>query len=672
MNNINHTPTAAFDSLTSPTNTLNPDYDVDSNSSGHNNSVLHIPTSNNISIDNNISTPTPTTTILTSSRTSSGSSSGSSTDDDFDRVNLLKDVSKANYYADVQNLPTTPTFFEKSSTAMLYPYHTNSSSTSVTSRIHHFLSVLLYSIKSYAKIFLRICKGRLIINSNITVPLWLVFALITLFWAGVIVTIVLLATGSISNVGILPSVSGLPPVREINGKIDRPFVLGCTEPQTDEPRANAVLVVLARNKEYPGVISSMQSLERHFNRWFHYPYVFLNDEPFNSTFKEAVKNVTDSEVEFGTIDTTAWNFPSWADVDDVEEAIALQGDRAIMYGGMASYHRMCRFYSGAFFQHPLLQKYEWYWRVEPDVKYFCDITYDPFKFMEKTNKVYGFTIVIKELVETVPNLFRHTYGFKQSRNITSKGMWELFLKKHRTEAVGDPMSNSGSVQKSKLKEHMDNLKKDKEALAKLQEELPDEAMIGDPSARKFMPAGKELESFDDDDQKLDIDNYDYFAHDVPQYSINGETYNMCHFWSNFEIARLDFFRSKEYQDYFETLDKSGGFWEERWGDAPVHSLAAGLFLSPEQVHYFRDIGYRHTTIQHCPANAPERQLPHVPYIRDPTDRQQIEEDDYWANYDPEVTNGVGCRCRCDTDVVEVEGKDGSCLGDWVDLIGGWV
>lgn len=61
------------------------------------------------------------------------------------------------------------------------------------------------------------------------------------------------------------------------------------EPEVNEPRANAVLVVLARNKEYPGVIDSMRSLERHFNRWFHYPYVFLNDEPFNSTFMEAVK-----------------------------------------------------------------------------------------------------------------------------------------------------------------------------------------------------------------------------------------------------------------------------------------------------------------------------------------------------------------------------------------------
>lgn len=522
-----------------------------------------------------------------------------------------------------------------------------------------------------------LARSRFIIKNNITVPLWLVALLSLVLWTGALIAL-LSALGITSMLvstagGILPSVGGgPPPIREINGKIDRPFVLGCMEPEVNEPRANAVLVVLARNKEIEGVVSSMTSLERHFNRWFHYPYVFLNDEPFNSTFKEAIRNVTESDVKFGVIDKKTWNFPEWADQEDVDEAIQQQGDKAIMYGGMASYHRMCRFYSGAFFHHPLLADYEWYWRVEPDVKYFCDITYDPFKYMEKQKKVYGFTIVIKELVETVPNLFRQTYGFKKEHNVTTKGMWELFLKKHGPDTAGEALSNSGSVQKNKERERLEKLKMEKKRIQDLQDSLPDEALLGDPNANKVLRAGQELNPEDENEQRLDIHNYDYFAHDVPPYSINGETYNMCHFWSNFEIARLDFFRSPEYQAYFEQLDRSGGFWTERWGDAPVHSLAAGLFLSPSQVHYFRDIGYRHTTIQHCPANAPERQLPHVPYIRDPADRKQIEEDDYWANFDPEVTNGVGCRCRCDTDVVEVEGKDGSCLSEWVDLVGGWV
>jgi len=134
--------------------------------------------------------------------------------------------------------------------------------------------------------------------------------------------------------------------RKINEKWDKPFVTGCLEPQTGGARANAAIVVLARNKELEGVIESMKSFERHFNHWFNYPYVFLNDGDFNETFKEVVRSYASAPVEFGTIPKHMWGFPEWIDPAVAKEQIAQQGDRAIMYGGMESYHHMCRFYSG--------------------------------------------------------------------------------------------------------------------------------------------------------------------------------------------------------------------------------------------------------------------------------------------------------------------------------------
>lgn len=41
--------------------------------------------------------------------------------------------------------------------------------------------------------------------------------------------------------------------------------------------------------------------------------------------------------------------------------------------------------------------------------------------------------------------------------------------------------------------------------------------------------------------------------------------------------------SNALQAYFEYLDKAGGFFYERWGDAPVHSLAAAMFLNASEV-----------------------------------------------------------------------------------------
>lgn len=133
---------------------------------------------------------------------------------------------------------------------------------------------------------------------------------------------------------------------KISEKHDKVFVTGCLEPDTSQPRANAAFVVLARNKEIDGVIQSIKSVERHFNRWYHYPYVFLNDAEFDDNFKETVRNYTSGAVEFGKVEPGTWGFPDWIDEKVAKEGIAKQGDAAVMYGGMESYHFMCRFYSG--------------------------------------------------------------------------------------------------------------------------------------------------------------------------------------------------------------------------------------------------------------------------------------------------------------------------------------
>ncbi|KAI9816827.1 MAG: alpha-1,2-mannosyltransferase (Kre5) [Pycnora praestabilis] len=430
-------------------------------------------------------------------------------------------------------------------------------------------------------------------NSSISIPLGVVL----LFPCIVIVLILILFVRHPSSPGRILMPAGAPPsIRKISEEHDKVFVTGCLEPQTHGPRANAAFVVLARNQELEGVIQSVKSIERHFNRWFNYPYVFLNDDDFNSTFKETITNYTSGSVEFGKIDPSMWGYPDWVNHETAKEGIRKQGDAAIMYGGMESYHHMCRFYSG-----------------------------DPFQHMARANKTYGFTIAVKELKETVPNIFRYASAYKRINKLTSKGLWEMFIEPPPEEPTMLPTDDP-----------------------KYKPPLPEEILRTEPG-RGLLP-------------------------DVDPEAMEGDKYNMCHFWSNFEIARLDWFRSREYEEFFEMMDRSGGFWMERWGDAPIHSLAAGALLSPKDIHYFRDFGYRHTTIQHCPANAPARQLDRIPFLEKTTkdEKKRKEEDEYWELWDTEKENGVGCRCRCDTDIVDVEGKQGSCLAEWVDVAGGWA
>ena len=147
--------------------------------------------------------------------------------------------------------------------------------------------------------------------------------------------------------------------------------------------------------------------------------------------------------------------------------------------------------------------------------------------MAKTNKTYGFTIAVKELKETVPNIFRYAAAYKNTNNITSQGLWEMFLESPPEEPTSLPKDNP-----------------------KYREPLPEDILNTEPG-RGNLP-------------------------DIDPEAMKGEVYNMCHFWSNFEIARLDWFRSKEYQDFFDMMDRSGGFWMERVSCPEQRFLVCGL------------------------------------------------------------------------------------------------
>ena len=141
--------------------------------------------------------------------------------------------------------------------------------------------------------------------------------------------------------------------------------------------------------------------------------------------------------------------------------------------------------SGFFFRHKLLKDYDWYWRLEPNVKFLCDITYDPFLYMIDRNKTYGFTLALFEIGETIPTLWEETRKF----------------------------------------------------------------MIDNPH---LVARNNALRFLSEDD---------------------GQTYNRCHFWSNFEIADLNWLRSSAYLAYFDALDRAGGFSYERWGKLSLNDVS---------------------------------------------------------------------------------------------------
>jgi len=53
-------------------------------------------------------------------------------------------------------------------------------------------------------------------------------------------------------------------------------------------KANATMVMLARNSDLDNAVRSVRRIQDRFNEKFQYPWVFLNEEPFTDEFKQSV------------------------------------------------------------------------------------------------------------------------------------------------------------------------------------------------------------------------------------------------------------------------------------------------------------------------------------------------------------------------------------------------
>ncbi len=292
-------------------------------------------------------------------------------------------------------------------------------------------------------------------------------------------------------------------------------------------RENATFISLVRNSELDDMLGSIKIIESKFNSKFHYDWVFLNEEKFTPDFIKKISKQCSGKVKFGLVNYNEWSYPSWIDQQKAEEKMKQLEEDGVIYGGSLSYRHMCRYQSGFFWRHELMNDYKYYWRVEPNTKIYCDVTYDIFKFMNKNKKLYGFIMTMPEFKKTIPTLWDETKNFINEYDHTKK--------------------NSNSSERSFK-------------------------IIEDDS--------KNLMKFISDD--------------------DGKTYNGCHFWSNFEVADLDFWRSQTYTEYFNYLDKTGGFFYERWGDAPIHTIAASLLLKKSEIQMFNDFGYFHNPNHACP------------------------------------------------------------------------
>ncbi|THH05742.1 hypothetical protein EW146_g9819 [Bondarzewia mesenterica] len=307
---------------------------------------------------------------------------------------------------------------------------------------------------------------------------------------------------------------------------------------------NATLLMLARNTDLEGAVQSVREMEDKFNKKFRYPWVFLNEEPFAEAFKRRVGNLVSSTATFAQIPRDHWFQPDWIDEAKATEGRNKLVQKNIIYGGNTA---TCAASTRAsFFAMRLSNSIAII--GGPDVHFHCEMDIDPFEYLQTHNKTYGFTISMKEFEETIPTLWAATKGISYSLPLP------LLRRGIGTGNTSPPIMRWPSYRRITAKAII-------YAIVRLI------SIVSFPTKNAHVSVGP------------------FENHKV---------------WSNFEIADMDFWRGEAYMKFFDFLDSKGGFYYERWGDAPVHSIAIALFARKEQIHFFREFGYEHHPFTHCP------------------------------------------------------------------------
>ncbi|KAJ7579801.1 nucleotide-diphospho-sugar transferase [Mycena floridula] len=290
----------------------------------------------------------------------------------------------------------------------------------------------------------------------------------------------------------------------------------------------AVIFMLLPPSRVQQAIKALQNVEGRFNRRLKYPYVLFmvegEHEEVSDVDMKRIEWITEGRATFAAIPHSQWDVPGTLDPDLVEASVN-------EIGFSRGYRAMCRFYSGFFWKHPALASYDWFWRLDSDIEFHCDVPYDPVQRVVDANAKYGFIQVSYDTEVVQPTLAANVSTYLASI-VSGNGSENSFPKDVNHAFVWNnvPM-----------------------------------ALRGD--------AG------------------------------NGQWTHRC-MYNNFEISHRSIWESELYTQFFDFLDRAGGFFYERWSDAPIHSFGIAMLLRKDEVVQFKDTGYQHQGWEyHCPADS---------------------------------------------------------------------
>ena len=253
---------------------------------------------------------------------------------------------------------------------------------------------------------------------------------------------------------------------------------------SEKPRA--AFYYLANRLRSGWLINALQHLKKNFNSEYKYPVILFHEPDFTERQKHLIRSCVNDSIFFQEVKMK------------VSSYLTRPVPKDIHCGGKSvGYKNMCRFQAKTVYEQPIIQGFDYLFRMDDDSILTYPVEFDIFKYMNSHNLVYGYRGIASEKHQCV------------------KGLWEAA------------------------------------------------------------------------------------THYINKHNIQTQFFNSWHhgriYYNNFEISKSDLWLSRKYREFMDYIDKLGGIYYHRWGDAPIKSIAVSMFVPLNRTHHFGNVPYQHGT-----------------------------------------------------------------------------
>lgn len=310
------------------------------------------------------------------------------------------------------------------------------------------------------------------------------------------------------------------------------------ENEQSYPEHSSAMLIVCKNNDLNSILKTLENFENKFNRNFHYPWIFISEELLTKDFTAKVFEATSSDLIIAQIPKAYWNMPCGVNRRNMNSYMMERKSR----------------------EHMMNRSRKSRGRMMGRSKDGCNDDKEENGMENFSPQMDRFLSGFLPKLDSLKD-FKYIWNVKPGDELRCNLNFNPFKVMYDEEKIfGFAMTNLNT-------ENAEDFWDESVSFFNQCETKPEKSSIG-------------FVEYHEDEKRIINDKY-----------------NKCNYDSVFSVIDLDFLRTREYQDYFNYLDKTKNFFYQGWDPLSVRTVALSNLVPPEKIKYFENVGYSSNALE---------------------------------------------------------------------------